>query len=192
MNITMSRAYFQPQEKLAPCSNNEVTYDGYCFVPAMDSSVSLYSSKQFMITGVLLIPPKWARQGNTDCKQGNQNFCSPDDPVAFGRFAGFLAWHYNGQNGHGRITEFVIMNEVNAAEWYNVGCGNGKACNIDRWVQNYGQVYNAAYDRIRREQAQAPVLISFEHHFESVFDRHITAASPVSDLFLSMIYKYEP
>ena len=179
--MNSSRAYFQPEEKRAPCSGNEVAYDGYCFIPAMNSGVSLYSSKQFMITGVLIIPPAWARQRNTDCKQPNKNFCAPDDPAAFGRFAGFLAWYYNGQKGNGRITEFVIMNEVNAAEWYNVGCGNGKACNIDRWVQNYGQVYNAAYDSIRREQAQAPVLISFEHHFESSFDQYINHLSPVSN-----------
>jgi len=150
------RAAFQPQEKRTPCSDNEIAYDGYCFLPALDGQIQQYTSKQFMITGVLIVPPTWARQRNTDCKQPNQNFCAPDSAAPFGRFAGFLAWRYNGQNGVGRITEFVIMNEVNAAEWYNVGCGNGKACDIDTWVNHYAQVYIAAYDQIRREQAQAP------------------------------------
>ena len=107
-----------------------------------------------MVTGVLIIPPLWARQSNTDCKQANQNFCAPDNPTAFGRFAGFLAWYFNGQNGHGRVTEFVIMNEVNAAEWYNIGCGNGKSCDVNKWVTNYAQVYTAGYDQIRRELRQ--------------------------------------
>jgi hypothetical protein len=175
----LTRTAFQPQEKRAPCAGNEVTYDGYCFIPAHDGLMRLYTSKQFMVTGVLLIPPLWARKTNTDCKQSNQNFCAPDNPAAFGRFAGFIAWRYNGQNGFGRVTEFVVMNEVNAAEWYNVGCGNGKACNIDKWVQNYGQVYIAAYDFIRRQQPKAPVLISFDHHFDSSLDKYITNPSPV-------------
>jgi hypothetical protein len=173
------RASYQPQEKRTPCSGNEVAYDGYCFIPVDEGSIQLYTSKQFMITGVLIIPPYWARQSNTDCKQANQNFCAPDNPTAFGRFAGFIAWYFNGRNGHGRITEFVIMNEVNAAEWYNIGCGNGKACNVDRWVTNYAQVYTAAYDQIRREQPQAPVLISFEHHFDSSLDTYLSNPSPV-------------
>jgi hypothetical protein len=75
------------------------------------------------------------------------------------------------------------MNEVNAAQWYNIGCGNGKACNMDNWVQNYGQVYIAVYDRIRREQPQAPVLISLEHHFDSSLDKYINNPSPVCTQF---------
>ncbi|CAF1558553.1 unnamed protein product [Rotaria sp. Silwood1] len=171
-------ADFQPQEKRIPCSNNEIAYDGYCFIPARDSPIKTYTDRQLMITAVLIIPPAWARQRNTDCKQANQAFCAPDNAAAFGRFAGFLAWHYNGQNGKGRITEFVIMNEVNAAEWYNIGCGNGKPCNIDAWVQHYAQVYIAAYDQIRREQPQAPVLVSLEHHFDTIFDQYASATNP--------------
>ncbi|CAF3892812.1 unnamed protein product, partial [Rotaria magnacalcarata] len=171
-------ANFQPQEKRVPCSNTEVAYDAYCFVPALDSLIKKYTDKQLMVTAVLIIPPAWARQRNTDCKQANQNFCAPDNAATFGRFAGFLAWRYNGQNGKGRITEFVIMNEVNAAEWYNIGCGNGKPCNIDLWVQHYTQVYAAAYDQIRREQPQAPVLVSLEHHFDTIFDQYASANTP--------------
>ncbi|CAF1498368.1 unnamed protein product, partial [Adineta ricciae] len=177
--VNLPWASYQPQEKRTPCSGNEVAYDGYCYIPADGPEIQLYTSKQLMVTGVLIIPPLWARQSNTDCKQANQNFCAPDNPIAFGRFAGFLAWYFNGQNGHGRVTEFVIMNEVNAAEWYNIGCGNGKSCNVDKWVTNYAQVYNAGYDRIRHEQPQVPVLISFEHHFDSSLDTYINNASPV-------------
>ena len=158
-----------------------MAYDGYCYIPSMIDSVLNYTNAQLMITAVLIIPPQWARQSNVNCKQANQNFCAPDDPVAFGRFAGFLASLFNGRRAFGRITEFVIMNEVNAAEWYNIGCGNGQTCNIDEWVRNYARVYNAAYDRIRSEQKNAPVLISFEHHFHSSLDKYINNPSPVSN-----------
>lgn len=173
------RASFQPAEKAAPCSINEILYDGFCFLPVLRSEMLNYFNRELMVTGVLIVPPYWARRKNIDCKQENQNFCAPDDSLAFGRFAAFLAWFFNGKNGNGRISEFVIMNEVNAAEWYNVGCGNGKFCDVDRWVDNYARLYNEAYDRIRREQNQAPVLISFEHHFASDFDRLLNQSSPV-------------
>ncbi|CAF1622895.1 unnamed protein product, partial [Didymodactylos carnosus] len=170
---------FQPTGKRKPCSSDEIEYDEYCFKPAHEALTKLYTDRQLMITAVLIIPPLWARKQNTDCKQANQNFCAPDNADDFGRFAGFLASRYNGKNNVGRICEFVIMNEVNAAEWYNTGCGNGKACNIDNWVKNYGNVYIAAYDQIKKHQPQAPVLISLEHHFDSVFDQHINARSPI-------------
>ncbi|CAF1221216.1 unnamed protein product [Adineta steineri] len=177
--INLVWAAYQPEEKRAPCSSNEVDYDGYCFIPADEAAIKLYTSQQFMVTGILLVPPFWARKSNTNCRQANQNFCAPDNPIAFGRFAGFIAWYFNGQNNHGRITEFVIMNEVNAAEWYNVGCRDGVACEIDKWVTNYAQVYTSAYDAIRHEQVQAPVLISFEHHFDSSLDKYINNSSPI-------------
>ena len=179
IDMDVFRSSFQPTEKRDHCSGGEVLYDGYCFIPALRELVQQYTSKQLMITGILIVPPEWARRGNTECKQRDKNFCSPDDATEFGRFAGFLAWYFNGQNGHGRISEFVIMNEVNAAEWYNTGCGGAKACNVDKWVRSYAQVYNAAYDRIRSHQRQAPVLISFQHDFGSELD-HALAPLHVS------------
>ncbi|CAF0957180.1 unnamed protein product [Didymodactylos carnosus] len=140
----------------APCSSGEVEYDGYCFIPALDAKIKMYSDKQFMITGILIVPPAWARKKNTN----------------------LINEQSNGKNNVGRIVEFVIMNEVNAAEWYNVGCGNGKTCDIDHWVKHYSQVYSSAYDQIKKHQPQAPVLISLEHHFDSIFDKYVSAASP--------------
>ena len=192
LRLFLFRGAFQPNDNQAPCAPDEITYDGYCFIPALRDLTLLYTDQQLMITGILIMPPQWARRHNTDCKQANQDFCAPDEGGPFGRFTGFLAWYFNGQNGNGRISDFVIMNEVNAAEWYNVGCGDGKRCDVDKWVHSYGQVYNAAYDHIRRHQPEAPVLISFEHNFGSQLDVHLSNASPVSELcwlFLTMTFE---
>ena len=97
------------------------------------------------------------------------------------RFTNFLllAKRYNGKNGYGRIVEFVIHNEVNAAEWFNVGCGFGTPCNMENWVSQYASSYISSFDEIRKHQPKAPVLISLEHHFDFTFDLLISAQSPV-------------
>ena len=182
------RSSYQPIETRKKCSGDEVLYDGFCFNPVQKELIKEYTNQQLMITGILIMPPHWARRHNTKCKQSNQDFCAPDEAAPFGRFAGFLASYFNGQKGRGRVSEFVIMNEVNAAEWYNIGCGNGTACDVKKWVHSYAQVYNAAYDSIRKWQPQAPVMISFQHDFASKLDKQLhSTIHPVSEMLSSLL-----
>lgn len=118
----------------------------------------------------------WARRNKPNC---TNIFCAPDNGQDFGRFAGWLAKRYNGANGNGRIVEFVIHNEVNAAEWFNIGCGKGIKCDVDKWIDTYASSYNSAFDQIRKHQPKAPVLISLEHHFDSSLDNMISMNMPV-------------
>ena len=92
---------------------------------------------------------------------GFEVFCVPDDPADYARFAGMIARYFDGRSGHGRITDFVIQNEVNMNQWFNVGCGAGVPCDLDAWVADYARLYNGAYDAIRSAQRQARVLFSF-------------------------------
>jgi uncharacterized short protein YbdD (DUF466 family) len=85
----------------------------------------------------------------------------------------------------------VIHNEVNAAEWFNVGCGQGIPCNVDKWINDYSSNYISAFDQIRKHQPKAPVLISLEHHFDSNFDTLLSSASPVMSA-KSLITKVVP
>ena len=73
--------------------------------------------------------PSWARR---NCPAGaavSDIFCAPKDAnaVDYGRFVGFIANYFNGQQAHGRVADFVIHNEVNSPSWYNVGC-SGTTC----------------------------------------------------------------
>lgn len=150
----------------APCipGTGEIEYSGYCFKIGethLDNGIREYTNRGLRVTAILPGVPKWARL------QACQNLdgCAPANPADFARFAAFLAWRYNGHNGNGRIVDFVIGNEVNAVEFFNIGCGNGTPCNATAWYDKYAAVYNAAYDAIKGQQQNAKVFFSFTGHF---------------------------
>ena len=167
-------AEWEPVRKVAPCASGEVVYDGHCFrVPArLASDLQAYTERGVAVTAVVYGTPAWAR-GNRPCvpvAPGFEVFCVPDDPADYARFAGMIARYFDGRSGHGRITDFVIQNEVNMNQWLNVGCGAGVPCDLDAWVADYARLYNGAYDVIRSAQRPARVMFSFTAHFETTFD----------------------
>ena len=168
--------------KTGACASGQVKYDGYCFSvePSNAAAIKTYTDAGVVVTGVIYGVPAWARR---TCNSGSvvtAHFCAPTEAGAadYGRFAGFLAWYFNGLNGHGRVADFVIHNEVNASEWFNYGCTAG-TCDPATWASVYAQSYNAAYDAVKKEQPHAKILISFEHHFGSTFDSMLSNTKPV-------------
>lgn len=174
---------WEPSRHLAPCDAGQVLYDGHCFVvdTGVDDAIAGWSARGLAVTAIVYGTPGWARVGNTGCSpvaSGFEIFCSPDDAADYARFAGMLAQRYDGRHGHGRVADFVIDNEVNSNDWFDVGCGSGTPCDVTRWVQTYADDYAAAYDAITREQSTARAYVSFEHDFASSLDAP-SAASPL-------------
>jgi hypothetical protein len=175
VSMNMTWWTWEPNVDTPPCDGNEQEYQGRCYriEQKTDDAIREWTARGVVVTGVLYGAPAWARAGNTNCSPrpgGFDVFCAPDDPAEFARFAGMIAHRYNGLNGHGRIADFAIHNEVNHNIWYDIGCGSGTPCDLDAWVADYAADYNAAYDAIKAEQSAAKVLVPFDQHWGSAYD----------------------
>jgi len=156
------------------CAGSQIQYDGQCFTVeiAFDHLIEFWSQQGKPVTAILYGVPSWARDNSicTADTDATARFCAARNPNDYARFVGMIANRYNGLNGHGRISDFVIHNEVNMNQWYKVGCGSGIACDQEKWITDYTANFNAAYDRIVAVQPAARVMIPFAHHFDTAFD----------------------
>ncbi len=168
--------------KAPPCTTGYVAYDGHCFKihTATDNAIRTWAAKGLIVTAIVYGVPQWARTGRvcTPVQPGFEMFCAPNNPADYARFVGMLAKRYDGLNGNGRIADFVIHNEVNTNDWFDVGCGQGTPCNVTAWLDTYAGNFNAAYDQVKLHQSAAKVMISLDQHFGQEYDR-LSATNPL-------------
>ncbi len=160
-----------------------ISFDGHCFTinKIVENEIKYYSSKGMIITAVLWGVPEWASDPEA-CKPiiaTSRKFCSTSDETNFSRFVGMIANRFNGMQNVGRISDFIIHNEVNMNGWYIANCGqNGNTCDVDSWIKSYSREFNAAYDAIKQQQPAAKVFIPFAHQFDEKL-RNLSSDRPV-------------
>ena len=168
-------AGWEPKVTKAPCAKGQEAYEGHCFTisKTVDAEIRDYTKLGLVVTAVVYGVPAWARKskGCSPVSAGFEIFCAPKNAADYGRFAGYLAQRYDGHHGHGRVADFVIHNEVNHNNWFDVYCGQGVACSTKTWLDTYAASYIAAYDRIVKHQPEARVLVSLDHSFGAAYDK---------------------
>lgn len=162
---------WEPKLKTSTCNaQSEVRFDGHCFTidKSIEEQIRYWSNKDVVVTAIVYGVPGWAqiKQGCNPTNAARKPFCAPQNSSDYARFAGFVAERFDGRHGKGRVADFVIHNEVNMNNWYNVGCGSGVACDQSTWISRYANDYNAAYDAISARQPAAKVFTSFAHQFD--------------------------
>ncbi len=165
---------WEPSLRTTPCGA-DVEFDGHCFTvdAAVEAAITDWTARGLVVTAVMYGSPAWSRVGRTctPVGPGFDRFCAPNSPADFARFARMIARRFDGLHGHGRIADFVIWNEVNSNDWFDIGCGQSAGpCDTNAWIDAYASLYSAAFDAITAEQPSAKVLTSFEHHFGPAFD----------------------
>jgi hypothetical protein len=118
------------------------------------------------LIGQFIRTPSWAVGG---CRpwQTNGEWCQPAGAVNrgyFADFAEFAAQRYDGHHGVGFLQDFLVGNEVDNGQWYDMGSrGISGYCQsnwIGSWLDSYTALFNGAYDRITARRPDAHVMVT--------------------------------
>ncbi|MCR5674889.1 MAG: hypothetical protein K6G16_04190 [Lachnospiraceae bacterium] len=135
-------------------------YDGFatwCQQNGFQLTMTILNNKT--AAGADLIHPL-SRDGHV-CPGYAMNTKEPGGTAHLKAIATFLAARYSGTDGHGKIDNWVIGNEVNArTEWYHMG-----STNLELNVSEYVKAFRIFYNGIKSVNANARVYNSIDQEW---------------------------
>lgn len=149
--------------------NNKIAYNNtlLCRNRRNHAYMTDLAARAIRVTGIIAATP--VSQRRNSCKQSA--FCQPKNKNKMADFTAYIADTYP------QVEEFVIGNEVNSADWYDLGCKD--KCDFDTWVTDYADLLDQSYASIKEHNQDALVLIPFTNHFGPVFDSAKASTNPV-------------
>lgn len=137
-------------------------------VAQYDAMVSGLSGKSLTVTAIILNGwdddfPQLRRPGLEKSAQAAYYLFNTETPegVATTRaLAAFLAQRYDGKHGHGKVTNWIVGNEVNNQHWNYYG-----KADLQSYIQAYADAFRVFYQAIKSHNANDRVYFSLDFYW---------------------------
>ena len=99
--------------------------------------------------------------------------------------ASFLAKRYNGKNGHGKITSWVVGNEINNQYWNYMG-----DLDVSAYTSKFQRAFRVFYTAMKSVSANDNVMFSIDHYWNMLPEAAPVGKYKGKDILLSF-HNYE-
>lgn len=161
----------------------EYQYDGKTYhfdknvMQSYDETISALSGKGMMVTAIILngwsdsapdlIYPGTQKNSNAFYYMFNAKTENGLDQTR--AIASFLAERYNGSNpNHGKISNWIIGNEINNQQWNYVGPKD-----IYSYIQDFQEAFRVFYTAIKSTSANDRVYFSLDYNWNNEIDNRL-------------------
>lgn len=144
------------------------------FIEHYDATISALSGKGMMVTAIILngwndATPDLVYPGTQKWSKAFYYLFNVSTEAGFEQtraIASFLAERYNGSNpDHGKITNWIIGNEINNQQWNYVG-----PMDISAYVDAYERAFRVFYTAIKSTSANDRVYFSLDYNWNNEAD----------------------
>lgn len=152
------------------------TYDGKTYefnrdvIASYDKLVETFSAKDLVVTAIILNGwnpnmPQLYRPGTVQTSQAAYYVFNAETEEGFETtkaIAAFLAERYSGKSGHGKITNWIIGNEINNQYWNYTGPMEARD-----YVRIYQRAFRVFYTAIKSTSANDNVYFSLDYNWNN-------------------------
>lgn len=155
------------------------SYEGKTFsinaelINQLDAEVKRLSDSGVAVTAILLnawntVTPELNRNGISQLLPEQAQYYAFNVETEAGfrgvkAMASFLAKRYNGENGHGKITNWVVGNEIDNQYWNYTG-----DYDVASYTRIFQRSFRVFYTAMKSESANDNIMFSLDHYWNSL------------------------